>query len=72
MGYPRYIMVSLRLCTPARDWHKLEDCVEERYQRVLQTRGPKAARRWAMAEAVWFVVEGAKRILTPNFWIGGS
>jgi len=69
---PRYVKICLRLGTPARDWHRLEDCVEERYHRVLGQRGQAAANRWARAEATWFVIEGMKRLLNPRYWIWPS
>jgi hypothetical protein len=68
---PRYVKICLRLSTPARDWHRLEDCVEECYQRVLASKGQSAANRAARAEAVWFLIEGCKKLVSPRFWIGG-
>jgi hypothetical protein len=66
---PRYVRFCLRISVPARDWYRLEDCVEERFQRVLAKDGQKAANRWARSEATWFIVEGLKRLLNPKFWI---
>ena len=64
---PRYVKFCLRIGVPARDWHRLEDCVNERYDAVLAKRGQEAANRWARAEAAWFIFEGLKRLFNPRF-----
>ena len=66
---PAHLMICLQLCIPARDWHRLEDCVIERYQQVLAKDGQPAADRWARKEALWFGIEGLKRLFHPRFWI---
>jgi hypothetical protein len=66
---PLFLRVCIRTTIPAKDWYSVEDCVGERYQKVLAQKGQKAADRWARSEAIWFVIEGLKRMVHPRTWL---
>jgi hypothetical protein len=66
---PDYLKTCIRVSMPARDWHKLDDCVDERYDRIAS--GPEGitkADKWARREAVWFIVTGLKSLVDPRTW----
>ena len=67
---PALLTASIRITIPAKDWYKVEDCVGERYQKILAQKGQAAADRWARIEASWFLIEGLKRLVHPRTWLG--
>jgi len=69
MSIPFALKACIRIGVPARDWHKVEDSVAERYEKILAKDGEIAARRWARREAPWFLLELGKRLVSPAAWM---
>ena len=66
---PHLLRACIRFTIPAKDWYHVEDCVLVRYQKVLEQKGQAEADRWARTEALWFLIEGLKRLLHPRTWL---
>lgn len=62
---PRYVVICIRIGTRPVDWYEMERCVQQRYQEILEDEdeGPAGAEKFARVEALWFLVEGFKRLL---------
>jgi hypothetical protein len=49
------------------DWYEAEGCFRLRYQETIENEGLAEANRFAKLEAMWFLIEGLKRLLRSLF-----